>query len=68
MAYRQVIEIEDHATTLKIKGFATYYSDCGRIAAPMQIHGIVDGKRFSMKTSGHMTIKEIVESIVRETR
>lgn len=67
MGYR-ITDIEDHVTDLHIKGFQGFYDDLGRHAIPMTIHGTVDGRKFSVKTTGNMTIGEIVNEIVKVTR
>ena len=68
MAYKTIPEIETHCTELKIKGFAGFYADLSKNTMPMTITGIVDGKRFQVKTTGNMTIGDIVDSIVRQSK
>ena len=68
MAYKTIPEIETHCTELKIKGFTGFYLELSRNGMPMTITGIVDCKRFQVKTTGNMTIGDIVDSIVRQSK
>jgi len=63
-----IADIRDHVTELHIKGFTGFYSMLGKDPTPMTIHGTVDGRKFSIKTTGNMTIGDIVNAIVRATR
>lgn len=68
MAYRIIPDIETHCTELTIKGFTGFYMGLTTTKMPMTISGTVDGKHFTVKTNGNMTMGEIVDAIVRKTR
>lgn len=68
MAYRTIPEIETHVTELSIKGFTGFYLDLSKSTLPMTIHGTVDGRKFSVRTNGKMTIGEIVDAIVEKVK
>ena len=68
MAYKTIPQIETHCTELKINGFSGFYLVLSKSTLPMTITGIVDGKRFQVKTTGNMTIGDIVDSIVRQAK
>ena len=70
MAYKikKVIQIEDHVSNLKIKGFVNFYSGCGREHQPMTIMGSVRKKNFSVRTNGNNTLGEIVQMIVEDLK
>jgi hypothetical protein len=59
------VKIKEHCTNIKIVGFNNYYSSAGRIATPMNIRCNVDEKPVQFKTSGHMFVYEIVNSIIK---
>ena len=63
-----VKKMKEHVTEIKINGFASYYSGGGRYAEPMRLRGKADGKDFDVKTTGKMTIGEIIEEIERQVR
>ena len=65
---KKVIQIEDHVSNLKIKGFVNFYSGCGREHQPMTIMGSVRKKNFSVRTSGNNTLGEIVQMIVEDLK
>lgn len=67
MPYRTTVNIEDH-TTIFIKGFVNWYTGLGKAHKPMTIMGNVDGKRFSVRTSGNNTLGEIVKLILEATK
>lgn len=67
MAYKiKVIQIEDHVSELKIKGWINSWNF--KDYKPMAITGVADGKRFAVKTSGNNTLGEIVKMIVGELK
>ena len=70
MAYKikKVIQIEDHVSKIKIKGFVNFYSGCGREHQPMTIMGSVKKKNFCVRTSGNNTLGEIVKMIVEDLK
>ena len=70
MAYKikKVIQIEDHVSKIKIKGFVNFYSGCGREHQPMTIMGSVKKKNFSVRTNGNNTLGEIVKMIVGDLK
>ena len=70
MAYKikKVIQIEDHVSNLKIKGFVNFYSGCGREHQPMTIMGSVKKKNFSVRTNGNNTLGKIVKMIVEDLK
>ncbi len=65
---KKVIQIEDHVSNLKIKGFVNFYSGCGREHQPMTIMGSVKKKNFSVRTSGNNTLGEIVKMILEDLK
>ena len=65
---KRIIQIEDHVSNLKIKGFVNFYSGCGREHQPMTIMGSVRKKNFCVRTSGNNTLGEIVQMIVGELK
>jgi hypothetical protein len=65
---KKVIQIEDHVSNLKIKGFVNFYSGCGREHQPMTIMGSVRKKNFSVRTNGNNTLGEIVQMIVEDLK
>ena len=65
---KRIIQIEDHVSRLKIKGFVNFYSGCGREHQPMTITGKADGKSFNITTSGNNTLGEIVKMIVEDLK
>ena len=65
---KKVIQIEDHVSNLKIKGFVNFYSGCGREHQPMTIMGSVKKKNFSVRTNGNNTLGEIVQMIVEDLK
>ena len=65
---KKVIQIEDHVSNLKIKGFVNFYSGCGREHQPMTIMGSVRKKNFSVRTSGNNTLGEIVQMILEDLK
>jgi len=65
---KRIIQIEDHVSRLKIKGFVNFYSGCGREHQPMTIMGSVKKKNFSVRTSGNNTLGEIVKMIVEDLK
>ena len=65
---KKVIQIEDHVSKIKIKGFVNFYSGCGREHQPMTIMGSVKKKNFSVRTSGNNTLGEIVQMIVEDLK
>jgi hypothetical protein len=65
---KKVIQIEDHASKIKIKGFVNFYSGCGREHQPMTIMGSVKKKNFSVRTSGNNTLGEIVKMILEDLK
>ena len=65
---KRIIQIEDHVSNLKIKGFVNFYSGCGREQQPMTIMGSVRKKNFSVRTSGNNTLGEIVQMIVEDLK
>ena len=67
MPYKN-IRIEDHVSELHINGWVTLYSGNARGHKPMNITGIVDGKKFSVTTTGNNTLGEIVKMIVGEAQ
>ena len=65
---KRIIQIEDHVSNLKIKGFVNFYSGCGREHQPMTIMGSVKKKNFSVRASGNNTLGEIVKMIVEDLK
>ena len=65
---KRIIQIEDHVSNLKIKGFVNFYSGCGREHQPMTIMGSVKKKNFSVRTTGNNTLGEIVQMIVEDLK
>ena len=65
---KKVIQIEDHVSNLKIKGFVNFYSGCGREHQPMTIMGSVKKKNFSVRTNGNNTLGEIVQMILEDLK
>ena len=65
---KKVIQIEDHVSKIKIKGFVNFYSGCGREHQPMTIMGSVRKKNFSVRTNGKNTLGEIVQMIVEDLK
>ena len=65
---KRIIQIEDHVSNLKIKGFVNFYSGCGREHQPMTIMGSVRKKNFCVRTSGNNTLGEIVKMIVEDLK
>ena len=65
---KRIIQIEDHVSRLKIKGFVNFYSGCGREHQPMTIMGSVRKKNFCVRTSGNNTLGEIVKMIVEDLK
>ena len=65
---KKVIQIEDHVSKIKIKGFVNFYSGCGREHQPMTIMGSVRKKNFSVRTNGNNTLGEIVQMIVEDLK
>ena len=65
---KKVIQIEDHVSNLKIKGFVNFYSGCGREHQPMTIMGSVKKKNFSVRTNGNNTLGEIVKMILEDLK
>ena len=65
---KRIIQIEDHVSNLKIKGFVNFYSGCGREHQPMTIMGSVRKKNFCVRTSGNNTLGEIVKMIVGDLK
>ena len=65
---KRIIQIEDHVSKIKIKGFVTFYSGCGREHQPMTIMGSVRKKNFCVRTNGNNTLGEIVQMIVEELK
>ena len=65
---KRIIQIEDHVSNLKIKGFVNFYSGCGREHQPMTIMGSVRKKNFCVRTNGKNTLGEIVQMIVEDLK
>ena len=65
---KKVVQIEDHVSRLKIKGFVNFYSGCGREHQPMTIMGSVKKKNFSVRTNGNNTLGEIVQMILEDLK
>ena len=65
---KKVVQIEDHVSKIKIKGFVNFHSGCGREHQPMTIMGSVRKKNFSVRTSGNNTLGEIVQMIVEDLK
>ena len=65
---KKVIQIEDHVSNLKIKGFVNFYRGCGREHQPMTIMGSVKKKNFSVRTNGNNTLGEIVKMILEDLK
>ena len=65
---KRIIQIEDHVSKIKIKGFVNFYSGCGREHQPMTIMGSVKKKNFSVRTNGKNTLGEIVQMIVEDLK
>ena len=65
---KKVIQIEDHVSKIKIKGFVNFYSGCGREHQPMTIMGSVRKKNFSVRTNGNNTLGEIVQMILEDLK
>lgn len=65
---KKIIQIEDHVSKIKIKGFVNFYSGCGREHQPMTIMGSVRKKNFSVRTNGNNTLGEIVQMIVEDLK
>ena len=65
---KRIIQIEDHVSKIKIKGFVNFYSCCGREHQPMTIMGSVRKKNFSVRTSGNNTLGEIVQMILEDLK
>jgi len=65
---KRIIQIEDHVSNLKIKGFVNFYSGCGREHKPMTIMGSVRKKNFCVRTSGNNTLGEIVQMILEDLK
>ena len=65
---KKVIQIEDHVSKIKIKGFVNFYSGCGREHQPMTIMGSVRKKNFCVRTNGNNTLGEIVQMIVEDLK
>ena len=65
---KRIIQIEDHVSNSKIKGFLNFYSGCGREHQPMTIMGSVRKKNFCVRTSGNNTLGEIVKMIVEDLK
>ena len=65
---KRIIQIEDHVSNLKIKGFVNFYSGCGREHQPITIMGSVKKKNFSVRTKGNNTLGEIVKMIVEDLK
>jgi hypothetical protein len=65
---KKVIQIEDHVSKIKIKGFVNFYSGCGREHQPMTIMGSVKKKNFSVRTNGNNTLGEIVKMILEDLK
>ena len=65
---KKVVQIEDHVSNLKIKGFVNFYSGYGREHQPMTIMGSVKKKNFSVKTNGNNTLGEIVQMILEDLK
>lgn len=65
---KRIIQIEDHVSRLKIKGFVNFYSGCVREHQPMTIMGSVKKKNFSVRTSGNNTLGEIVQMILEDLK
>ena len=65
---KKVIQIEDHVSKIKIKGFVNFYSGCGREHQPMTIMGSVRKKNFSVRTTGNNTLGEIVKMILEDLK
>ena len=65
---KRIVQIEDHVSKIKIKGFVNFYSGCGREHQPMTIMGSVRKKNFCVRTSGNNTLGEIVQMIVGELK
>ncbi len=65
---KRIIQIEDHVSNLKIKGFVNFYSGRGREHQPMTIMGSVKKKNFCVRTNGNNTLGEIVQMIVEDLK
>ena len=65
---KRIIQIEDHVSKIKIKGFVNFYSGCGREHQPMTIMGSVRKKNFCVRTNGNNTLGEIVQMIVEDLK
>lgn len=65
---KRIIQIEDHVSKLKIKGFVNFYSGCGREHQPMTIMGSVKKKNFCVRTNGNNTLGEIVKMILGDLK
>ena len=65
---KRIIQIEDHVSNLKIKGFVNFYSGCWREHQPMTIMGSVKKKNFSVRTNGKNTLGEIVQMILEDLK
>ena len=65
---KRIIQIEDHVSKIKIKGFVNFYSGCGREHQPMTIMGSVRKKNFCVRTNGNNTFGEIVHMILEDLK
>ena len=65
---KKVVQIEDHVSKIKIKGFVNFYSGCGREHQPMTIMGSVRKKNFCVRTNGNNTLGEIVHMILEDLK
>lgn len=67
VTYKAHIDIQNHVTELKVKGYTNNYSN-NLTGTPMTINGYADGRKFKLKTNGHMTLAEIVNLITKAVR
>ena len=61
---RRYVEIEEHCTKIKIRGWESY-KNFKYENAKVQYNGVADGKKFHIETKGSELIKDVIDKICK---
>lgn len=62
--HKSYIEIEEHCTKIKIRGWESY-KNFKYENARVQYNGVVDGKKFHIETKGSERIGDVIDKICK---
>ena len=65
--HRQYVEIENHVTKIKIKGWESQKNarNIGNENISMVYSGVADGKKFRVQTNGRMLLGDVIDKICK---